>query len=982
MAQDSDDQRPGHSASGRFPIVAVGGSAGALGAFRQLLEGLPRDSRLALVVVTHQEADRASLLAEILARSTPMPVTQVVDGVRVEPGRVYVGAPGRYMSLQDGVFRIDQVVERGHPPLPVDYFMRSLAHDQGSRAVGIVVSGTGSDGTLGLAAIRSESGLTLAQSPAEADFAGMPTNAIAAGVVDLVLAVSGMGPRLVAHAERVVIPPAAVADTTPSTDALERILELVAAGTGHDFSGYKRGTLQRRIERRLHLYELQSLSDYLHFVERQPGELDALRRDWLIGVSGFFRDPEAFQALESVLAETLLEWPASSPFRVWVPGCANGQEAYSIAILLLELAERAARGLDVRVFATDLDDAAIDAARAGRYPEGIATEVSPDRLRRFFSIDDRHFVVKKDVRERVVFSVQDLLRDPPFTRMDLISCRNLLIYLNSDTQKRVLPLFHYSLNPNGLLFLGSSESVTGFEELFSALSRERKIFRRNETRQAQYSPSEWAIKSRSYAESPNHRAEKRRELDLGDLLRRQLADRYAPPALLVDEQGAVEQIHGRTGDYLEPAPGQPTLNVLDMARNGLRAPLAAALREIAHSRQRIVEREAHVHTSGGPREVCLRVAKVADARISRPLFLVTFDPAPEAPAAPARPPAEARQAPSGDRLPRLEAELRAAQEDHQSTIEQLQAANEELASANEEIQPVNEELQSTKEELQTSKEETQSLNEELHSVNAELQAKVSGLEQVNDDLRNLIDSTGLAIVFADDTLRVKRFTPAARMLIPLIASDIGRPLRDIATSLDYPGLLVEAENVLHTLIPSEREVRSREGSWYSVQIRPYRTARNTIEGVSIAFLDVTRTKRAELTASHAQALETDIVQAVREPLLVLDPQLRVLRANRSFMRAFHVEPKNVEGRLIFELGNGEWEIPRLRELLERLLPEKSTFEDFEVEHDFPSIGRRVMLLNARRVERTTPIDGAEMILLAIEDVTERRASSAARPVDR
>jgi two-component system, chemotaxis family, CheB/CheR fusion protein len=982
MAQGSDDERPGQSAAGRFPIVAVGGSAGALSAFRQLLEGLPGDAQLALVVVTHQEAGRDSLLAEILARSTPMPVTQVVDGVTLEPGRVYVGAPGRYMSLHGGVFRVEQAVERGHPPLPVDSFMRSLAHDQGSRAVGIVVSGTGSDGTLGLAAIRSESGLTLAQTPAEAEFAGMPSSAIAAGVVDLVLAVSGMGPRLVAHAQRVVAPPAETSETAPATDALERILELVAKGTGHDFSGYKRGTLQRRIERRLHLFELPSLSDYLHFVERHPEELDALRHDWLIGVSGFFRDHEAFQVLEAALAERLPDWPAGSAFRVWVPGCANGQEAYSIAILLLEVAEKAARGLDVRVFATDLDDAAIDAARAGRYPEGIAAEVSPERLRRFFSIDDRHFVVKKDVRERVVFSVQDLLSDPPFTRMDLISCRNLLIYFNGDTQKRILPLFHYSLNPNGLLFLGSSESTTGFEELFSAVSRERKIFCRNDTRPAQYSTSDWATRNRNHAASPSHGPEKQRQLDLGDLLRRQLAERYAPAALLVDEQGAVEQIHGRTGDYLEPAPGQPTLNVLDMARNGLRAPLAAALREVAHSRTRIVEREVHMRTAGGPRELCLRVAKVADARISRPLFLVTFDPAPEAPAAPALPAAQAHEAPSSDRLPALEAQLRASQQDHQSTVEQLQAANEELASANEEVQSMNEELQSANEELQTSKEETQSLNEELHSVNAELQAKVSGLEQVNDDLRNLIDSTGLAIVFADETLRVKRFTPAARLLIPLIVSDIGRPLGDIATSLDYPGLLVEAENVLHTLIPSEREVRSREGGWFSVQIRPYRTARNTIEGVSIAFLDVTRTKQAELTAAKAQAFETDIVQAMREPILVLDAKLRVLRANRSFLRAFRVDARNVEGRVVFELGNGEWDIPRLRELLERLLPENSSFEDFEVAHDFPSIGRKVMLLNARRVERTTSLDGDEMILLAIEDVTERKASSAAAPVSR
>jgi len=957
-----------------FPIVAVGGSAGSLRAFQALLEGLPADADLAIVIVSHQEADRPSVLAEILGRSTRMPVTQVVEGERVERGHVYLSAPGRYMTLQDGKFHLAEGVERGRPPLPVDYFMRALAHDQRSRVVGVVVSGTGSDGTLGLAAIRSEAGLTLAESPEEAEFTGMPANAIAAGVVDVVSSVPKLVERIVAHSQRARVPQPP-GEAPRATDVLERVLELVAARTGHDFSGYKRGTLQRRIERRLHLHELRDLAGYLQFIEQHPEELDALRRDWLIGVSGFFRDPEAFQVLEAALFERVRQRPDGSTFRVWVPGCANGQEAYSIAILLLEATEKLGKGVDIRVFATDLDDAAIDAARAGRYPEGIAADVSQERLRRFFVIEDRHFVVKKDVRERVVFAVQNLLRDPPFTRMDLISCRNLLIYLQNDTQKRVVPLFHYSLNPDGLLFLGSSETLLGFDELFEPVSRERKIFRRKETRRAQFAPSEWALKSPgAQLRGPAALETKRERVDLAEVMRRQLAERYAPPALIVDEQGSVEQIHGRTGEYLEPAPGHPTLGVLEMARNGLRAPLTSAMREVTRSAARSVEREARVRTNGGYRQVRVRVAKLGDGRLGRPLYLVTFEPTPEpAPAAPP-PPASSEAEPSpSDRVGQLQAELSASREDQQSTIEELQAANEELASANEEVQSVNEELQSTNEELQTSKEETQSLNEELHTVNAELQAKVMSLEQANDDLRNLMDSTGIAIVFGDESLRVKRFTPAARTIVPLIATDVGRPLGDIKMSLEYPDLLAEAEKVLHTLIPSYREVRASSGSWYAVEVRPYRTARNTIEGVSIAFIDITRTKRAELAAAVAQAFENDVVQAVREPLLVLDSGLRVLRANRSFCRAFRVEPKDLEGRLVFQLGNGEWDIPRLRELLERLLPENSSFDDSEVDHEFPSIGRRIMVLNARRIERTA--GGAEMILLAVEDVTETRLRS-------
>jgi two-component system CheB/CheR fusion protein len=964
------------ASSESFPVVGVGGSAGSLSAFQELLNRLSAEAAVALVIVSHQDPDRPSLLAEILAKSAHLPVAQAAEGGRAEPGRVYVAPPGRYLSIREGVFHLEHAVERGHPPLPVDFFLRSLAEDLGTRAVGIVLSGTGSDGTLGLAAIRSEAGLTLAQPPDEAEFGGMPGNAVAAGVVDLVLSPADMARRLVSHAQHLASHRAPVVAAPRAADDLERVLELVAAHTGQDFSAYKRGTLQRRIERRLHLHGQRNLSEYLHFVEDHPEELDALWRDWLIGVSGFFRDAEAFQALETALFELLRGRPDGSTVRAWVPGCAMGQEAYSVAIVMLEVAERLGTRLEPQIFATDIDEVAIEAARSGRYPEGIAADVSPERLRRFFVVDDRQFVVKKDIRERVVFAVQNLLRDPPFTRVDLISCRNLLIYLRQEAQKRVLPLFHYSLNPRGLLFLGSSESVTGFDELFSTVSRERRIFRRQETNRPAFEPAEWAASlSRPpplpQGEGPGEEGEeKRRKADLGELLRRQLSERYAPPAVILDEQGKVEQIHGRTGEYLEPAPGQPNLNVLDMARDGLRSPLASALREIARNGQRAVERDARVRTNGGQRRVHLRLVRLPDQRLPRPLFLLSFesDEPRKAPPA-AKPETRSAEAAPAVRVTQLEEELRAMREDHQSTVEELQAANEELASANEEVQSVNEELQSTNEELQTSKEETQSLNEELQTVNAELRARLSSLEQANDDLRNLMDSTGIALVFADEGLRVKRFTPAAQRLVPLIVSDVGRPLSDISMTLAYPDLLADAQEVLRSLAPCEREVQSSEGGWYSVEIRPYRTSRNTIEGVSIAFLDTTRTK---LAAEQARAFEEGIVEAVREPFLVLDAGLTVVRANRSFYRAFRVEPAEVERRSIFELGNGQWDIPRLRELLERLLPENHSFDDFEVEHEFPQIGRRVMLLNARRVERTRS-GQPDLILLAIEDVTERRA---------
>jgi two-component system CheB/CheR fusion protein len=972
---ESMPSRAGEHAAAEFPIAAVGGSAGSLPAFQELLSRLPADARLALVIVSHQDPDRPSLLGEILAKSTPMPVRQVTGETRVEPGHVYLASPGRYLGIHDGVLHPEEPMQRGHPPLAVDFFMRSLAEDQGHRAVGIVVSGTGSDGTLGLAAIRGEGGLTLAQRPDDAEFGGMPDSAITAGVVDLVLTVDEMATRLAAHSQHLVVLPAPVREAVRTTDDLQRILDLVATHTGQDFSSYKRGTLQRRIERRLRLHGQRSLPQYLHFVEEHPEELGALWRDWLIGVSSFFRDPEAFKALETALLDVLRARPDGSLFRVWVPGCATGQEAYSIAILLLEIAAKLGRRVEPQIFATDLDEAAIDVARMGRYPEGIAADVGRERLQRFFLVDDRHFVVRRDVRERIVFAIQHLLRDPPFTRVDLISCRNVLIYLRNDPQKRILTLFHYSLNRGGLLFLGGSESLIGIEDLFSVVDRRQKIFRRSETARMQYSPADWPGRTLAAVpvRLPVPPPVQRERPDLGEMLRRRLAEQYAPPGLIVDEQGNIEQIHGRTGEYLEPAPGRPQLNALDMAREGLRAPLASALHELAHSALLAAEREARVRTPAGPRRTRLRVARLSDLRLSRPLFLVSFEPPGEA-AKPPRPPAGTSEAVANARVAQLEEELRATRDDQHSAIEELQATNEELASANEEVQSVNEELQSANEELQTAREEAQSLNEELQTVNAELRAKLSSLELADDDLRNLMASTGIGIIFVDGHLRVKRFTPAAQGLVPLIASDVGRPLADIATSVDDPNLLARAEEVLRTLTPSDQEVPSRDGRWYSVEIRPYRTSRNTIEGISIAFVDITRTKRAELAAEVARALEEDIVQAVREPFLVLDSDLRVVRANRSFYRAFGIERQQTEGRVIFTLGNGQWDVPRFREALERLLPENQTLEDFELVHDFPALGHRVMLLNARRVQRASP-EGQDLILLGIQDVTGSSAGT-------
>jgi len=963
-----------------FPIVAVGGSAGALAALRDLFLHVPGDCGLAFVVIVHADPNTPSLLPELIARCTRMTVLEAADGQRVERNRVYVVPPGRDVRIRSGVLSVELPKERRRGVrLPIDALFRSLAEDQRHCAIGIVLSGTGADGTVGLAAIRAESGLAIAQEPSSAEFGGMPGSAIAAGAVDLVMPTGEMPERLLGYAA--MLAAHGRPEVTPAVpgDDLDRILALVQRVTSRDFSSYKRGTLQRRVERRMHLHELATMAAYVGFLDEHPGEVEALWRDWLIGVSHFFRDSEAFTVLaESALPRLVAAKEDGSVLRIWVPGCATGEEAYSIGMLVLEVIERLRKRLEIQIFASDLDANAIEVGRTARYPEGIAADVSDERLRRFFVKEERHYRVKKELRDLTVFALQDLLRDPPFTRMDLISCRNLLIYLTTPTQRRLIPLFHYSLQPGGLLFLGSAETVLGFDDLFTAVDKRTKLYRRKETGVSTRPVIEWA--GRSAASVAVEREPGRPvhgKLDLTELVRGHLADEFAPPTLVVDERGDIEQIHGRTGDFLEPAPGKASLNAIEMARDGLRAPLATALRQMGTSTAPAVERRVQVRNNGKLLPAKLSVRRLQHPKLARPLLLVSLTPLGAAEGERARR-GRGKAASRRGRSVQLEEELQTTRSDLQSTVEELQAANEELASANEEVQSVNEELQSTNEELQTAKEETQSLNEELQTVNAELTAKVHDLEESNDDLVNLINSTDIAMIFLDNQLRVKRFTPEAQRLFRLIASDAGRPLSDLTNSLDYPDLTADAERVLETLAPIEREIRSGDGAWYSLRIRLYRTSRNAIEGLMLVFNNVSRLTEAEHEATLAKGISEATVDAVREPLLVLDGALHVTRANRAFYRSFGVLPAETIGRRVYDLGNGQWEIPRLRELLDRVTQENRSFEDFEVRHAFPAIGERVMLLNARRIERA-PGAGPAMILLAIEDVTGRDSARSAPP---
>jgi two-component system CheB/CheR fusion protein len=950
-------------------IVGVGGSAGALTPLRELFASLPADCNLAFVVVSHQAPSGKSLLPEILSKSTEMPVCEIADQTRAEANHVYVAPRGHNVGIRGGVLRIEPVTERGHPPLPIDSFFRALALDRARRAVGIVLSGTGTDGTLGLAAIRAEGGLSLVQAPETAEFEGMPASAIAAQAADFVLAVEEISSHLLAHARSAGGSARSTEGAAVSSSEMDRILALIRVRGGHDFSAYKRETLLRRIQRRMDLHRIERLADYARYLEDNDAEIDALWRDWLIGVSGFFRDAEAFQTLlHSGLAELVAARADGSTLRVWVPGCATGEEAYSLAIVLLETLGRLGKQLELQIFATDLDPVAIQTARVGRYPEGIAADVGTERLKRFFVREDRYFRAKKTLRDAVVFAVQNVLHDPPFTRVDLISCRNLLIYLLPTTQQNLLPVFHYSLNPGGLLLLGAGESVSGSDKFFQPLDTRWKLFRRSDS--ARSRPAmRWTQRARSTPAAGIGGPARGPAVDLADPLRRYLAERFGPPAVVIDAAGQIQQIHGRVEPFLELPPGRANLNVVEMAREGLRAPLASALREVQKSEAPIIERTTRVKANRRWLALRLTIGRINDRRLARSLLLVSFEAGERGGRSGALPTlTRSSRARRSDPRAQLEDELQHTRQDLQHSIDELQSANEELASANEEVQSVNEELQSANEELQTSKEETQSLNEELHTVNAELTQKLQAFEQANDDLLNLIHSIEIATIFLDEQLHVKRFTPRARSVAHLIDADIGRPLADLALLLDYPDLLSDAEGVLRDLRPLAKQASAPDGSWYDVRIQPYRTSRNAVEGLVVTFVDVTETKRAERSQA-ARLLAEGIVDAAREPLLVLDGRLRVVRGNRSFHHLFQVEPRETTGQLLADLGSRQWRSSRLQELLAKTLKEGVSFDDFEIEHEFPSLGKRRMRLNGRPVLWEDG-DGAALIVLGFDDVTE------------
>ena len=860
---------PVESSRKGFPIVGIGASAGGLAAFEAFFSGMPADADpgMAFVLVQHLAPDHDSILSALVQRHTRMQVFEVTDGVVVQANCAYIIPPNRDMAFLNGALHLlEPTAPRGHR-LPVDFLFRSLALDQQERAIGIVLSGTGSDGTLGVRAIKGGGGMVMAQNPASTEFDGMPRSAIATGLVDYQLPPAEMAAQLIAYVTHIFghsLWP--VLEQAPKAEnALKKIFILLRAQTGHDFSQYKPSTINRRIERRMAVHQITGVDDYVRYLQQTPVEVEALFCDMLIGVTNFFRDPEAFKVLEEQVIPKLFEGkPAGAVVRIWTTGCSTGEEAYSIAILMQERVELLRSSYKVQVFATDIDSRAIATARAGVYPASIAADISPERLARYFTAepDGNTYRVHKAIRDMLVFSEQNVIKDPPFSKLDFISCRNLMIYLGPELQKKLISMFHYALLPGGILFLGTSETVGEFSNLFSVLDRKAKLYQRKDDFQGarraaldRFLPQPLDTLARDAAPGAiRDKVASPQKLSMRELTERTLLEQVAPVGALVNGHGDILYLHGRTGLYLEPAPGDAGINnILKMAREGLQRELTSTLHKASLTRERTRAPNIQVKTNGHFTAVNLSVCPVestSDSGLALPLFLVLLEEAPvtsgrEAEDGTAANPvgtnADDGLSPDGKRtIAELTEVLRAKEEYLRAAHEEMETSNEELKSSNEEMQSVNEELQSTNEELETSKEELQSINEELTTVNTELQSKVTDLSRANNDMNNLLAGTGIGTIFVDYKLNILRFTPAVKRIINLILSDVGRPVGHIVSNLvGYDALVADTQEVLKTLVPKQADVQTREGKYYSLHILPYRTLDNVIEGAVITFVDIT-----------------------------------------------------------------------------------------------------------------------------------------------
>jgi two-component system CheB/CheR fusion protein len=964
-----------------FPVVGVGASAGGLEAFSTLISHLRETTGMAFVLVQHLDPSHQSALEEILSRKTKIPVRQVTDSMPVEPDHVYVIPANTDMTIKDGSLRLSPRTVSGGPHRPIDNFFRSLAEDCGDRAISVVLSGTASDGTAGSKAVKEVGGLTFAQDEATAKYSSMPASAVAAGCIDFVLPPKKIAEELSRISKlpyvRRTLPPQDEPLGTDSKNGMNGLFAMLREAKGVDFSLYKQSTLQRRVKRRMVVNNVEKLPEYVHFVKKHPAELTELYSDFLIPVTDFFRDPAAFQALRHLVFTQIFANARSAPVRIWVPGCSTGEEAYSLAMLFMEFWSDNDKSSThpatppLQVFATDISDDALDRARAASYSESALTGVSPARLKRFFVPLDGRYRIQTAIRELCVFARQNIAKDPPFSSLDLISCRNLLIYLGPDLQKRVIPSLHYALKPSGYLVVGSAESLNSFTDQFAVVDKKHRIYKKRNTgaRLITYFSGVDAslrrpVDSKTANPSPSGLTLER-EVD------RILDTRFAPASVVVNSDMEIVRFRGQTSAFLDLPSGQPTFSLAKMAREGLFLDLRTAFRKAKKENTAVRKEGVALPKNGKSRLIDLEVIPIGSQGVGERFYLIVFQ--------------EGRRQAEDFHVDRrksgklsrkdsalarqnqhLSRELRHLREQLQSIVEENEANSEEFKTANEEVLSANEELQSTNEELETAKEELQSSNEELTTLNEEMQNRNTELGIANNDLLNLLANANITVVMVDNEARIRRFTPPAQELLGLRPDDAGRRIAQIRGAVEVNNLEEIVLETIETVQSREREVRDVQGTWYQLRVRPYKTMDNRIDGAVISFQDITAVKRSlEQMKLYADAL----IQNAKQPTLLLDSDLRVVVANRAFYDSFQVSPQQTENQLIYELGNNQWNIPALRQLLNRITRDDSRVDVFEVRHSFDLLGDRIMLLNARRVE---PREGEFLIFLSIDDVTLAR----------
>jgi len=971
-APQKERETPIIRATQNFPIIAVGASAGGLEAFEALFENMPTDLGAGFVLLAHLDPTHISILPELIQRRTKMPVHQIEDGMQIEPNHIYVIPSNKKLSILHGNLQLLDSTPQHGARLPIDSFLQALAQDQGKNAVCIILSGTGSDGSQGIKAIKSHLGMVMVQDEASAKFDGMPRNAMATGLVDYVLSPKTMPTALSKFLRHIRSVPEPLFSGTQGDlpAALKKIFLILRSRTNHDFSLYKLNTISRRIERRMHVQQQDKIGDYVKYLQESNTEADILFKEMLIGVTNFFRDQKAFELLrQKVLPDLLSRKETDGHIRVWVPGCSTGEEAFSLAILFHEIMEQAGHHFQIQIFATDIDEIAIDIARRGSFSASISTDVSPDRLRRYFTkADNGSFQVKRVIREMLVFARQDVISDPPFTKLDMLSCRNLLIYLGSELQQKLIPLFHYSLLPKGILFLGTSESVGASAPIFTALDKKWKLFTPI-TNGHKTIPSVLYLKHpKAHTVAPTEVSMTNQHIEnqnLFQLVKTLLKQADSPPCAIIDHDSNVVYTHGRVGQFLEPVEGRPSNHILEMAKAGIKRELLEGIRQIiagkreaVYSKLRVADREDFLHLK-------LTIKPLQGHVNIQHYIIVIFE---EQSASPLAKGTGKKQANSKSTV-ELEQELHYTRDNLQLTIEELETSNEELKSANEELQSTNEEMQSSNEELETSKEELHSLNEESMTVNSELQARIEELTHTSNDLKNLLDSTAIATVFLDIDLNIRRFTPSATGIIPLTLNDQGRPLGDLATNLLDADLVGMSRLVLEDLALREQQVQSVNGTYYTIHFRPYRTMKNVIDGVVITFQNITQRVHAEQLMKRSKELAESIVSHVHEPLLVLDEKLKVVSANPAFAGRFELKEHEVEGRFLFDLADGRWNIPKLRKALEQVITKKAPLKDLTVEYPGGPPNLKSIVLNGRLIPAEGPQEALILMLISTEELS-------------